>query len=292
MKTKSRMRHEILLASGSVNFSRDFRRATSARDFILAAVDSPRKLTLLQEKKTMPDIAILDLDSVNKNLCAFIFYLKRFREKIPVVVISHNSDASLLDAVNKNLSVLLFLPRPTNKQTIKDLYRNVYDFFNEDFKKKLTKVEYLKEENVFACAFTNKEIFFIKRDGISEDNKDAEVLSCEISADRYFFVIKYDNGESTDVPWDFIRSIADQNYEFCGKKEKKKNGNITAEEIGQRIGKARESKNMTQEDLAAKTGILRNNLSRIEHGHHHPSLPVLEKIAEALDIPVVNLLAR
>ena len=292
MKTKSRIRHEILLATSNAALSASFIRESSAHDFIWDTVDSPRKMTLLAKKEFLPEIAILDLDSMNENLSVIIFYLNRLKDSMPILVISHKPDAALLDKVNKNLTVVLSLPLPTNKQSIKKLMGNVFDFLNEDLKKKMSKVEYLREENVFACTFENKEMFFVDRNDIPGDDKTAHVEGCEISADRYYFTIKYTNGDTADVPWDFVRHVADKEYEFYIGKEQTRNAALTAEEIGSRIIKARDQKNMTQEQLAAKTGILRNNISRIENGHHQPSLPILEKIAEGLGIPVVDLLAR
>jgi len=36
----------------------------------------------------------------------------------------------------------------------------------------------------------------------------------------------------------------------------------------------------------------RPNLSRLEHGRHLPSLDTLERIAEALEVPIAALLAQ
>jgi len=44
--------------------------------------------------------------------------------------------------------------------------------------------------------------------------------------------------------------------------------------------------NISQEELARKTGILQSNLSRFESGRHEPSLPTLRKIARALGCSV------
>ena len=140
MKTKARARREILWASYNASLNSSFRREKAGHEFILDTVDSPRKLTLLSQKRVSPDIAILDIDSTSKNISVFIFYLKKF-QGMPTVVITHDPDASIWDKVNKNLSVLLTLPRPTNKQSFKNLWTNVHDFFNEDLKKKLSKVE-------------------------------------------------------------------------------------------------------------------------------------------------------
>lgn len=67
--------------------------------------------------------------------------------------------------------------------------------------------------------------------------------------------------------------------------------------IGQRIAELRKSVEwtngqgirrvgMTQEDLAARCGLLRNNLSRIEAGRYNVGFDTLQAIAEALGMTV------
>lgn len=43
--------------------------------------------------------------------------------------------------------------------------------------------------------------------------------------------------------------------------------------------------------LAQAAGMERPNLSRLEHGKHVPSLDTLERVAKALRVPVVKLVA-
>lgn len=289
MKTQF-ARHEILLATSNALFNHSFQRESSLHDFILDTVDSPRDFNQLSKKKVSPEIVILDLNTMGKNLSLVIYHLNQFKTGLPTFVVCNLADPALLDKANKNLSVVLSLPSPTTKQGFRKLFGHVYDFFNEDLKKKLIKVEYLKNENVFACTFANKEIFFIERREIPEEHPASAVEGCKIGLDQYHFSIHYSKGEPTVIPWDFIRHLADQNDEFYKGKDQKK-GRLTAEEIGQRILRARGRKEITQDQLASQTGILRNNISRIENGHHSPSLPLLEKIAQALDIPVVDLLS-
>ena len=45
---------------------------------------------------------------------------------------------------------------------------------------------------------------------------------------------------------------------------------------------ARLEQNMTQKDLAAKTGLRQSNISRIESGQCHPNIYTLAKIAKGL----------
>ena len=53
------------------------------------------------------------------------------------------------------------------------------------------------------------------------------------------------------------------------------------EVISQIIG-ARIEQGLTQEDLAARTGLQRSNISRIESGDYNPSLEMLNRVAKGL----------
>ena len=48
--------------------------------------------------------------------------------------------------------------------------------------------------------------------------------------------------------------------------------------------KCRNEKKMTQEQLAQRTGISRPNISRFESGNYNPSLEMMVRIAEALEM--------
>ena len=68
-----------------------------------------------------------------------------------------------------------------------------------------------------------------------------------------------------------------------------KKSNPTLDGIGARIRSLRQSRGMTQSELAGGD-VTRNMLSRIEHGAALPSLPTLCAIASRLNIPVGALL--
>lgn len=52
--------------------------------------------------------------------------------------------------------------------------------------------------------------------------------------------------------------------------------------IGQRIAELRKEKGLTQQDIAERTGIQRNHISRIEAGKYSVGFDTLQSIAEAL----------
>lgn len=57
------------------------------------------------------------------------------------------------------------------------------------------------------------------------------------------------------------------------------------------IRKLREAQPMTQEQLAQKAGVTQGYIGHLERGlKKNPSLPILRKLAKALDVPVGRLL--
>ena len=50
------------------------------------------------------------------------------------------------------------------------------------------------------------------------------------------------------------------------------------------IVEARQSKHITQKELATRTGINQADISKLENGNRNPSLNMLKKLAEGLDM--------
>lgn len=60
--------------------------------------------------------------------------------------------------------------------------------------------------------------------------------------------------------------------------------------VGLKIRELREAASLTQEDLAHEADISTSTLSRIERGTYQPRLDTLGKLAQALKVPVAELL--
>lgn len=58
--------------------------------------------------------------------------------------------------------------------------------------------------------------------------------------------------------------------------------------LGKRIKEIRKNKNLTQEQLSELVGIETSSLSGIESGRFFPSLHVLEKISQILEVELVE----
>jgi transcriptional regulator with XRE-family HTH domain len=56
--------------------------------------------------------------------------------------------------------------------------------------------------------------------------------------------------------------------------------------LGARIREFRKAKSLTQEQLAEIIGVEPRHISRVEGGYSYPTIDRLEKISEALDVPL------
>ena len=63
-----------------------------------------------------------------------------------------------------------------------------------------------------------------------------------------------------------------------------------AQALAMRIKLLREQRGMTQEELAARAGISRGYLARLETARQDPRLSTIEKLAKALKVKAAELL--
>jgi transcriptional regulator with XRE-family HTH domain len=64
----------------------------------------------------------------------------------------------------------------------------------------------------------------------------------------------------------------------------------TPQQIGNRISKRRKALDVSQYELARRTGLSRQYLRKLEEGSHDPTVGTLEKIADALKVSLTSLL--
>jgi len=64
----------------------------------------------------------------------------------------------------------------------------------------------------------------------------------------------------------------------------------TPRQMGTRIRKLREARNVSQVDLARRAKVTREHLNRLEAGRYDPSVGTLQRIAKALGVSVTELL--
>ena len=65
---------------------------------------------------------------------------------------------------------------------------------------------------------------------------------------------------------------------------------MLVEKLAKRIRDLREQRGLSQETLAAKAGVSRGYLARLEIGRHDPTVGTVERLAKALRVKVTDLL--
>ena len=141
------------------------------------------------------------------------------------------------------------------------------------------------EDRFFVTFDSGKEYGFAR--SLMECDDGTDVRTVDVNRGRFFFEVTQASGKKYEVPWDRVLHEAEAAYPyFRGRLSMKR-----PSEIGRKIKELRETKGLTQDQLARAAGLLRPNLARIEAGKHRPTMDTLEKIAAALKVPVVDLIA-
>ncbi len=121
---------------------------------------------------------------------------------------------------------------------------------------------------------------------IPEIGNPADLVEIDLP-NPYQVNIRGEKGETSELPWDFVRHYCDSSY------ESKVEAVAAAgrQSLGKRIRSIRETAGMTQSELAKAAGIGRVTEVRIESGEQSPRYETLLAIARALRRPVTNLLS-
>lgn len=122
---------------------------------------------------------------------------------------------------------------------------------------------------------------------LAEDwNPKAKPKATGIIHDGYAAFVQFDSGVKIDFPSDFVLHNCDPSYTWYKDKGRALSG------IGSRIREIRKARGLTLDALAAKCGIAKPNLSRLEHDKVTPTLETLRMIAAALETHPSLLVAK
>jgi DNA-binding XRE family transcriptional regulator len=111
-----------------------------------------------------------------------------------------------------------------------------------------------------------------------EWNPDARPKSAGIIHDGYAAFVKFDTKATIEFPADFVLHTCEPTYTWYKDKARAASG------IGSRIREIRKARGLTLDALAAKCGIAKPNLSRLEHDKVTPKLETLRAVAAALRV--------
>lgn len=143
----------------------------------------------------------------------------------------------------------------------------------------------------FVAIFRDGKMYRVRRSWLADDDG-TEITRVRVEPDGSAFGVQQASGKRLEVPWDFILYHADPEYRyFKGRGDQQDLERGVALRIGQRVRELRRRKGVTTYELAARSGIARPNISRIEKGKHAPGVETLERLARALDVPLAELLS-
>jgi transcriptional regulator with XRE-family HTH domain len=108
-------------------------------------------------------------------------------------------------------------------------------------------------------------------------NPKAKPRASGIMHDGYAAFVEFDSGVKIDFPSDFVRHVCEPSYAYYKDKGRAASG------VGGRIREIREWRGLTLDALAAKCGIAKPNLSRLENDKVTPTFETLKTVAAALD---------
>jgi len=147
--------------------------------------------------------------------------------------------------------------------------------------------------DVFLVQMMNGSSYLLPKTVLDEADS-SPVTSCQASDDDEYFSVSQASGNAFDVPWDDVLYHCEPAYEYY--KGRSPHSREESEErpirIGGRISQLRREKGVSVAELARQAKMLRPNLSRLEAGKHLPSLETLERIADALEVPVAQLITK
>ena len=116
------------------------------------------------------------------------------------------------------------------------------------------------------------------------------IVTARPNEDGSAFLVRQESGNTSEIPWDFVLYHLEHDYPYYkGRGAGKRSKAAAAQRIARRVKEVRTRLGLTASALAARSGIQRPNISRIESGRHMPSLDTLERLAEALGVPVAEL---
>ncbi|MBS3789148.1 helix-turn-helix transcriptional regulator [Candidatus Bipolaricaulota bacterium] len=158
----------------------------------------------------------------------------------------------------------------------------------EQAEKMMTYLEIHPETGLIMVRFADGKQGFIPTGDIVSQSSNTQLNFDKVKLPNpYEFEIECEHGEMVKVPWDFARGYCDENYQDIESKRASEGRSI----LGERVAKIRKTRGFSQKDLAKRAEIGRVTVSRIENGEQSPRYKTLEKLARALGVEVVSMLA-
>jgi DNA-binding XRE family transcriptional regulator len=227
------------------------------------------------------DTSIKDIDSWPAPLLT----IPNAKSKDWLFLISRLSDASRLQPLPENSKFI-----DGKRFSVEDVASLVKKQLDPESRKRFAKVKYMENVGAFLIWMESGKTYALNISELSEADS-TKVAKWTLSKERDCIKVIQLSGNKFEIPWDDVLYHCEPQYEFY-KGKRSQNEDTGLKRIGEKVRQLRKRKGYSIQTLADKSKMKRPNLSRIENGHHQPSLDTLERIAVALEVPVVELIAK
>ena len=183
---------------------------------------------------------------------------------------------------------LVFLHGPGTDIELSSLLKKMLDFEADE---KFDVVDVIPDMNALSVRMFNGKSYLLFIADIDEDDASG-IEYAKVSSDRFHIEAMRESGNHIEIPWDTILYHCEPDYAYYKGRLSGESSDERAIRIGLKVKEVRTNRGLSISRLAAIVGMQRPNLSRLEHGKHFPSLETLERIADGLGVPVVELLVK
>ena len=161
--------------------------------------------------------------------------------------------------------------------------------FDDELARRIVVARYVASEREFIIRMESGKQYFLRLRDLREAD-DSEVTEVVVSEDQSYFKMSQASGNCLEIPWDVILYHCEPAYRYY--KHRQSREGVGNEGVGARLRQIRKARGLSMAELARHANMHRPNVSRLEHGKYYPSLTTLERLAEALDVPVAEIVQR
>lgn len=171
------------------------------------------------------------------------------------------------------------------KYAEEQLSNSVKKSLDPESNKKIESAQYIEEANTMVITMQNRRTYPLKLDDLDSKDK-SEIVSVKVADEKDHIKVIQRSGNAFDIPWDDVLYHCEPTYPYFKGKT-----STDDSRVANRVRKFRNEKGWSVAELARRADMKRPNLSRLEAGRHSPTLETMERLADALGIRVVDLLA-
>lgn len=289
---------DVVLASTSNTLRRVVGRALSGHHLGITAVSSGAALAHLAQGEGIADakVAVIDLDL--PGLTAKV--VRQVNAETPPATgfIFLWDDAEDLQRLNnvtlrgQSRFVSKVVHEAGSAKTaafLNELTQGILDFSSWEHGARIQEVMFEPAQDMFLIVFRNGRSYKLRKKLIPGLDR-TDLKTVRPNEDGSAFVVRQESGNISEIPWDFILYHLEPEYAYYKERRGgRRSERLAAQRVARRLREIRRRLGLTASAVAARSGIRRPNISRIEKGKHVPSLETLERLADALGVPLAEV---